>query len=475
MSRITVILMTLAVLMSTVFAALAQTPTPTPFPPPPLVPTPTGPYIPPLNPYEVDRGTLAFGERVEASIEPPSISHLYAFDAVAGDVFSIEFEPFATNLTLEVRDPSGLGLMSYYPGSVSEVFRGEPLIIPVPGRYRLVVVNNNTPSFSAQYAVRLGRITPIPLALGAVVSGELTSAEPYHVYRFAAQAGVPLSVTLRSPTFQSRFAFFAPGSSYPVPNSGGYSNVTNIAHQLLVPAVTGDYLWVVSSLYGTPPGAASFSVIARGLEIPPLTYGETVDLSFTADDRAIAFQLDMLMPEWVNLRVEGDDGLDTSMTLYDSAGNVMGGDDDSGAGFDPELVGYQLPFVGRMYIVVEMLDAVAQGSARLTLERASQVSIAIGEPVTLTLRAKLRTVTAIFEAQAGQRYRLNAELLPSEGAFPNVVIHQGGTQIAAMNAQNTSALSLDFVAPEDGPVVIMFNDSSSVGVEARLRVETVTP
>lgn len=283
-------------------------------------------------------------------------------------------------------------------------------------------------------------------------------------------------MTQRSVGFSSRVVLYAPSEISPAPFYGGLNQIADTTYQVFVPGVSGDYLWIVASVTYGQPASGRFTFVARGLETPPLTMADmlTREITFTPENPAALFELTASQPELINMRVTGEAELDTVLSLVDSAGNIMMSDDDSGAGYDPELIGYMMSQTSAVYLLVVSLEPARQGSARLTLERAWNAPLTLGDPARVRLPLKQRTVTGIFEAaEAGARYRLAVDLTPVANAAPQVTIYQGMTLLASAGGNGVAAFSLDFIAAEAGPLKIFVNDATMFGQEVQLLLTEV--
>jgi hypothetical protein len=166
----------------------------------------------------------------------------------------------------------------------------------------------------------------------------------------------------------------------------------------------------------------------------------------------------------VSITVKSAGDVDTAVRLFDSTGALIAEDDDSGAGFDPELFGVALPADGDYSIVLYTLSPAAQSSVEITLTGTGGSSLERGT-VSVTLSDKLAPQSLTFTATAGETIRLTITSVSQVGGDPVIQVQQNGATLASNTVGQNLRMSFEFVVPADGRVdVKIIRDAGAYGV-----------
>ncbi|MBZ0317580.1 MAG: hypothetical protein K8L91_14255, partial [Anaerolineae bacterium] len=228
------------------------------------------------------------------------------------------------------------------------------------------------------------------------------------------------------------------------------------------------------------------------LEVPTLTYGEAVTSTYTPENNP-AFPYTYYdfvgqRGDIVDISVAGD-GMDAVMRLsrVGESGELTV-DDDSGAVYNPEILGFQLPADGtyRVELFLRNFNGELEGSEyTIALNKREPIVLTLEERAQLTLLDKYPALVAVFEGQAGQTIELtieytethslvsfsveqNGQILDQAIAYPNV-------GVSSTSPENSTGggvpmrIVREITVPAEGTVSIFVNaDVSSVRRDANM-------
>lgn len=187
----------------------------------------------------------------------------------------------------------------------------------------------------------------------------------------------------------------------------------------------------------------------------PISYGDRLATPIGESETGLRYALIGVAGDRIDIAVSSYSKLDTHIAIHAPDGTLLAADDDSGRGYNPELLGLYLPQDGT-YIIT--LDPVWQGDGQ-------PVSIAIDlrEPLVLSdgvLSIKLNNkqsmevVSLTIEAAGDIRLRAYAT-----GSASDVITFdalQSGNTLATLQHSGLSEIEWLFTAPEAGEIRMLF-------------------
>lgn len=339
-------------------------------------------------------------------------------------------------------------------------------------------------SQAAPSTVELALLTPTPTPLGAgdeggpgetlsirpieytqVIEGSLEPDRPAALYTFRGQRGDAVTISMKSSTlnayltltdaYGSEIAWDDDGGGYPDALLGPY----------MLPE-TGDYQIRASSNDFEPRGA--FTLRLNKVEVKQLTFGESADVTFTERDSAVYFAFDGKVGDVLNIVVNSDGKLDTRLRVRGVGDNYdLITDDDSGAGFDPEISRLIISYDNQYIIAVEPFASGMTGTVRLTLDASPLASLEDGTQ-TVSLGSKRSQDVVTFEGRTGEQVRIKVVVINGRPDYLTIRATQNGQEIASISSSFVGELSFLITTPFDGRVNVQLENSTNVVLEATL-------
>lgn len=343
--------------------------------------------------------------------------------------------------------------------------------------------------------------TPIPTAIAGVESGSITYGQTIEgrvsetdrtaSYTFEGRAGDMIHIRLESLDFDPLVRLVSPDGTeltydddsggvlqaeirnFELPTDGTYKIVVDTYLNLLDIATEGNFTLMLNVSgadvvqQATPIPAAAVTPepteSAVTLTLPeryaaavesaePLGYGDSRVLTFSgAPDEAFAFRFNSLRDDVVTVRAISTDGLDTALYLVTSDATPFY-DDDSGAGFDPEIRRVVMP-AGQQTLVLVPIVPGSRGT--VTLELVLESPTELSEPRIVRLTDKEPRQVFRVTGNAGEQLRLSIASQSEISGTPIVTVYQGTTVIAQNMVGRNLRLAFDFVLVSNEPVQIV--------------------
>jgi len=342
--------------------------------------------------------------------------------------------------------------------------------------------------------------TAIPTAMAGVESGSITYGQTVQgsvsesdrtvSYTFEGRAGELVNIRLESLDFDPLLRLVSPDGTeltydddsggalqaeirnFELPIDGTYKIVVDTYLNLLDVATDGNFTLILNVgradvVQATPVPAATVTPqpteSALTLALPeryaaaveaaePIGYGDSRVLTFSgAPNEAFAFRFSALREDVVTVRATSTDGLDTALYLVTSDALPFY-DDDSGAGFDPEIRRVGMP-AGQQTLVLVPIVPGSRGTVTLELVLESPVELSAPRIVRLTDKEP-RQVFRVT-GNAGEQLRLSIASQSEISGTPIVTVYQGTTVIAQNMVGRNLRLAFDFVLVTNEPVQIV--------------------
>ena len=187
----------------------------------------------------------------------------------------------------------------------------------------------------------------------------------------------------------------------------------------------------------------------------PISYGDRLATPIGESETGLRYALTGVAGDRIDIAVSSYSKLDTHIAIHAPDGTLLAADDDSGRGYNPELLGLYLPQDGT-YIIT--LDPVWQGDGQ-------PVSIAIDlrEPLVLSdgvLSIKLNNKQSMevvsLTVEAAGDIRLRAQVTGSASDVIRFAAMQSGNTLATLQHSGLSEIEWLFTAPEAGEIRMSF-------------------
>ena len=205
---------------------------------------------------------------------------------------------------------------------------------------------------------------------------------------------------------------------------------------------------------------------AAPVEIP-IAYGDRLSLPIAEDGQGLRYSLTAMADDRIDIAVASYSKLDTRLAVFAPDGTLLAEDDDSGRGYNPELLGLHLPQNGT-YII--LLEPVTRGDGQ-------PVSIAIDlrEPLVLSdsaisikLSSKQSMEIVSLAAENAGEIRLSA-LIDGEASHRiTIEATQGDVSLASLQLSGLQEIEWVLAALESGEIRLRFSSTGAAGVSITL-------
>ncbi|NWG18642.1 MAG: PPC domain-containing protein [Chloroflexi bacterium] len=451
-----------ATMLPTVTPLQPDTPTPTGIVEPTFTPTATPPA--PVT-DEPASGGISIGQTVSGALTDAAPSAAYSLEGRAGELVSIGLSSDDFDAYLRVLDPSGLELASDDDGGSGLNARIALLQLPADGTYTILAESLNGDTGS--YTLVVSAVTIQPIEYTQVVEGTLAD-ESVTIYRFRGQQGDVITLSADSNTFDAYLSLLQPdAANLPLAeddDSGGSRNALIGPYTLLT---TGDYFIAVRSY---DDGSGPYTLRLSRATLMPIAYGEVALGEFSSETRALYYSFEGQRGDVIGIRVDSGGTLDTLLSMRGPDNIEVIFDDDGGSGFDPEVNRLMLTQDGRYSLLVKPFLPDETGRVTIALQRQVPLSLDQGAQ-RIQLNEKRSTDVLTFNGTAGANVRLVVRILADAASAPIITVTQGGITLATADATNVSALTLEFIVPEAGPVSVQVSDANFSRVTLELSLE----
>lgn len=382
-------------------------------------------------------GAIASGSPVTGELTEQTQIAAYTFEGVEGDIVTIDLSSDDFDPLVRLVAPSGAVVAEDDDGGGGIQSRISEVVLPETGVYTILV-----DSFRG--------VDPNRLVLGAYTLSLALTAAPVE------PTATPLPPT-QAPTVEPTAA--------PTTEATPEPTVDPAAPTATPPLPT-------STPVTAPPDSLPGATAVPG-NLPPLdlmdvrliAYGDSADVVFDGiAGAAETFGFVGAAGDLVSVKVTSAGDVDTALRLLTADGALVAEDDDSGAGYDPELFGVTLPADGNYVLVLYTLSQAAQSNVSLTLTGVSVGTLESGT-VEVTLSDKLAPQSLTFNATAGEVIRLTITSVSQVGGDPVIQVQQAGQVLASNTVGQNLRMSFEFVVPADGRVdVKIIRDAGAYGV-----------
>jgi hypothetical protein len=411
---------------------------------------------------------IEYGDTVEGELTFDEPTVTYEFEGDAGDTVTIAMQgPFDTYLVVEDEDGFELTYDDDSGGNLTSRITAYEL--PYDGTYYIIAQSfgyrTGGGGVSGSFTLTIAITEVRNIEYTQEVEGELSASEPSALFRFSGDAGDLIAVTVVSDSF-APYVVLSDPDGYQF----AYSDYYNTGRVASVGPISlfysGSYTITVTNNSGAPT-SGSFTLVVERIELTPVEFDEEVEVELEGGLPAY-FSFEADAGELINVRVNSNDTIDTRIDILDPSGYSIYSDDDSGAGFDPEVNRLVISQTGVYTIVLRPFADSGEGSVTMVVSRAPVPSLNDG-PQTIELGEKQQRGVVTFEAEAGEEYTIVFSGL--NGAQPYITITQEGFTITTLSSGSVNGLSVTIVAPSDGAVQIQIEDYSYANIAVTISLE----
>lgn len=460
------VLLLLGLLIIVPIIVSAQVPRPTPtFPPPPPsaapfttpVLFPTWTWTPtPLSTFGVisTDQTIEMGQEVFGVLENSAPSARYRFGGQQGQVVFVTVIPENYNYGFNVYLESLAGYQIYPIYQIANTYL---FTLSEIGDFWIVVNTYAGSDFQWRVGYRLKIAMPEERSItyNETVEDVLLAEQPVNIYRFAGEQGDQIYISVDAKQINT---------TVNIAQQDVYGNRIQLTSSQYAPSIyregrsqidlftlptSSDYFIEVYNQYSGVDG--EISVTLGRVSPTRIQYGDVIEAEFGAGDHAHYYSFAGEYGDTIDIQVISGDGLDTYLTLSDSSSpSMLMIDDDSGAGYDPEILRYFVYQRGTYTIQVQPFSPGSTGSYRLLVDYSKGYVLSEDpQPVQLD---KTGGASLIFEVEAGETIRLNVRSV--FGAVPYITVSQRDFNILNLSPGDVPEISVDFRAPNAGVVVV---------------------
>ncbi|MCU0512615.1 MAG: PPC domain-containing protein [Anaerolineae bacterium] len=287
------------------------------------------------------------------------------------------------------------------------------------------------------------------------------------LYTFSGEAGQIVIISLSSADFDSFVILRDDVDLELISDDDSGGNLNSRIGPYVLP-YSGTYTVVVTSFEtrgGSTDVRGRFSLNVATAALETLRYNEPVQAALSPEVTAHYFQFQAAEGDIIQVLVDSQNGVDTTLALKDPGGFDVAFDDDGGPGYDPEINRFIVTQPGTYLLVLSSYDLDDSGSVALVVNRADTRRLE-GGAQQLRINSKQTADVVVYEGRAGEQVLLNVSVV---GGTPD-----GATLTASQNGLTLMTYSSLFIPegtlvgfrlPEDGAVSITVNGFSNLTLE----------
>lgn len=396
----------------------------------------------PIASESIDLGEIVTGFMDGVAIE-------YAFSATTGDLVTITLESDDFDSYVTLRDASGMDLM-YDDDSAGDLnSRITAYSIPNDGVYTIVVDSYSHATggdpVSGNYTLTLVAAEVWPIEYTQEVEGALDVDSPVAIYAFSGSAGDLVTINLDSSGMSMNMRLEEADGLYVDEAYDGGS-----IGPIPLPA-TGDYRITIETydVYQSQ----SYSLLIS--HILPTEIALDYEATTRFDDSGVQYySFEGLTGDAISVQVNSNGLVDTFVTITGPDGYELYYDDDSGAGFDPEIESLVLPSDGTYSVLVQ--PYIPGDNGDFTLLIGGHAIPAVDEETQVVrVSDKNPEGLVVFDGVAGEPVLVSARVLVKGSEEPRIEVWQNGQLLASNSIGMVQRVAIEFIVPEDGSVQVM--------------------
>ncbi len=402
---------------------------------------------------------IEFGDTVEGSLTEDTASIEYTFEAELGEYVIVTMIADNFDAFLRLEDSKGNEVATDDDSEGNLNARIGPFKLPINDTFTIVATSLSGTA-SGDFTVSLATAEVSSIEYTETIDGELTDSEGVVTYNFSGQEGDSVRIAMDSEDFDSILRLSSaenPSVVLVTDDDSGFDYNALIGPYTL--PETGEYTITATSLDGTSTG--DFTLTLTKVELTALTIDEETSAELTSSE-PLYFSFEGSTGQAINIRVDSDDTIDTTLSLLGPDNYQLTTDDDSGGRIDPEIRSYVLAQDGLFTVLVTPYSDAEVGEFTITVTEVELPSLD-DEPQQLRLSDKLTQQTVVFTGESGEKVRLSFVLNDSDSTFsPSITVTQAGTSLTYVSTSTVSEVTFVIVVPEDGSVNVQIDDYSYV-------------
>jgi hypothetical protein len=409
---------------------------------------------------------ITVGSTIDGTLQTGQPTATYTFAGEVGQTITIALRSSDFDSYLRLQDSTGHDLITDDDSGGGLDARIAVYTLPANDTYTVAVESYD--SRYGAYTLTLTEAKVESIEYGQTISGSIETEGDSAIYRFHGSADDFITISLKSPDFDTYLNLADSTSTSLITNDdGGGSGTDSFIGPYRLPA-DGDYSITVSSYDSTAKG--SYTLTLNHATLTPIAYGDTANATFGNGVSAVYYSFEGKNGDLVTVAVDSGESIDTSLLLNGPDGYQVAFDEDGGPGFDPEIYHQLLTQDGTYTLVLQAAVPGDSGSVSLSLKQSPAPSLDEGaQQVRLSSTVAADVVT--FTGHAGETVRLTATT--TSASSPSLTVTQAGTEIASGSGSIVSALTLEFKVPADGIVTVQLSDYSYTNIVYQVSVERV--
>ncbi len=402
-----------------------------------------------------DDGTIDLGETVNNTFTSEVQERVYTFSGTAGQIVTFALSSEDVDTYLILRDTEGNIIAENDDSAGTLNSQIGPFQLGDDATYEVVATTYSYvysgEFITGRFTLSTSETVPTIIEYVEVVEGVLSmDGNTTVAYAFEGVAGDVVTIDLTTLSYSLYIQVFGPNGAVNQTTAGG--------NALLGPVVLpsdGLYVVIVSSydLFE----ASDYSFVVSTIEPLPITYNEPATNAFSEENAIFVYTFEGAIGEGVDVVVNSAGAVDTRVTLTAPSGNAIAFDDDSGVGFDPELLGVVLTEDGTYSLLVQPYIKGDSGEFSVAINTSSSMALD-EESLIVRLSDKTLRGVGIFEGVAGETVLLSVRVLAGAENEPYITVTQGEEVLAVQSIGTVKRLILELEIPADGPVQVSVED-----------------
>lgn len=293
-------------------------------------------------------------------------------------------------------------------------------------------------------------------------SDRVSASQPENRITIDGQEGETIIISLTSPDFDTYLILEDDQGNELAFNDDGGDGLNSRIGPFILP-YSGSYTVVATSYAYATGGEAvggAFEVSVARAVTQSLAFDTTVSATFDATTTDQIYTFDVAAGDVIEVTVTSGGSIDTQLSLLDPSGMEVFFDDDSGAGLDPEILGYVAAASGTYTLSLNAYNAGDVGTVELLAARTVAPTLDDG-PQRINLNSLEPTATLSVMGTAGETISLVIERVEDVPGNLFVSVSQNGVQLLSYSTSSLpQSISLPFEVTADGPMTILIEDYS---------------
>lgn len=410
---------------------------------------------PVVTPEPSDDGVIELGETVNGNFSSEVVEGYYTFNGNTGDIVTIRLQSDDVDTYLILQDAEGNVIAENDDSGGTLNSQIGPFQLTADAEYTIIASTYSYyyvgETVSGRFALSIEESNPTVIEYEALVEGQLSlDGDTSAVYAFEGMAGDVVTIDLDTFSYALYVQILGPNGSINQSTGGGTA--------LLGPVILGEdglYVVIVNSYDLYEP--SDFSFVVNTVEPLPITFDEPQTNTFSDENSVYVYTFDGTTGMGLDVTVISEGAVDTRITLTAPSGTVIASDDDSGVGFDPELMGIVLTEDGTYSLLVQPYITGDSGDFTVAVNTSSAMMLD-EEALTIRLSDKTFRGVGIFEGVAGETVLLSVRVITGAEYEPYITVTQGEEVLAVQSIGSVKRLIIELEIPADGPVQVSVED-----------------